>query len=510
MSKNNIGLNFDLKFEKIKDINPSFALAKVRICYNGRNRNCSIISKETIEAAIPSLFYCPVVGRYDSNADDFGSHDIRVTHDKDGNMEIVNATVPFGVVHGETQPYWETVTEADGTQREYLCCNIILWRRQHGYECLASKDSWHQSMEIAVDSYIIDNDGYCIIEKMTFEALCILGSQVEPCFESASVQIKSGDAVSSYRAQFSAMIQEIKESDEFKAMRFSFNSLPKEGVKNDLKFTEEVRDAILAEFGFTLDQIKFEITEDMDEAAFRAALEDMKPEKSPSATFASTYKQKREALSNALDRVVVRNGDGDVISEICYWVADFDDQFVYVERYHWEPDNSNEDYGRFKYTLTEGEDGLVATIDGEFELMIIQWLTVEENEKLQQSRNAFEKLQGEFEEYKKDYSVKNSEVDELRKFQKERLDADHKAAIDEVLEQFADLAESAEFKALTGEDKAYSFEKPEELAKECFAIRGKTVPVKFEKSNKKTSVKIPIIDSGESTKSRYGDLFAKY
>ena len=142
--------------------------------------------------------------------------------------------------------------------------------------------------------------------------------------------------------------------------------------------------------------------------------------------------------------------------------------------------------------------------------MILQWLTVEENEKLQQSRNAFEKLQNEFEEYKKDYSVKNSEVDELRRFQKERLDADHKAAIDEVLEQFADLAENAEFKALTDEDKAYGFEKPEDLTKECFAIRGKTVPVKFEKSNKKASIKIPVVDSGESTKSRYGDLFAKY
>ncbi len=86
MSKKNIGLNFDIKFEEIKDINPSFALAKVRICYTGRNRNYSAISRETIEAAIPSLFYCPVVGRYDPDADDFGSHDIRVTHDKDGNM----------------------------------------------------------------------------------------------------------------------------------------------------------------------------------------------------------------------------------------------------------------------------------------------------------------------------------------------------------------------------------------------------------------------------------------
>lgn len=510
MNKKNIGLNFELKFEEIKDINPSFAMAKVRICYAGRNRNYSDLPRETIEAAIPSLFYCPVVGRYDPDTDDFGSHDIRVTHDKDGNMEIVAATVPFGVVYGETQPYWETVTEADGTQREYLCCFVVLWKRQFGYERLAQQDTWHQSMEIAVDQYVVDKDGYCVIEKMNFEALCLLSDTIEPCFESASVQMKSGEAVSSYRAQFAAMIRELKETEEFKAMKFDFDSLNKEGVKNDLKFTEEVRDTILAEFGYTLDQLKFEITENMDEAAFRAALEGMKPAQSPAEIFDATYKQKMEALENALDPIIIRNTDGDVVSSTYYYVQDFSSEFVFVRRYSWSDSDSQEDYGRFKYTLTEGEDGLTATIDSEFELMILQWLTIEENEKLQQSRKAFEKLQGEFEEYKRDYSVKNSDVDELRKFQKERLDADHKAAIDEVLEQFADLTENAEFKALTEEDKAYKFEKPDELAKECFAIRGKAVPVKFEKSNKKTSVKIPVVDSGESTRSRYGDLFAKY
>lgn len=512
MSKQNIGVNFELKFEEIKDINPSFAMAKVAIAYAGHNRNKSFISKEVFEAALPSLFYCPVVGRYDPETDDFGSHDIRVTHDKDGNMEIVNATVPFGVVYGGTQPYWETVTEADGTQREYLYCDIILWKRQYGYERLAKDDTWHQSMEIAVDSYIVDNNGYCIIEKMIYEALTILGTTVEPCFESASVQMKSGEAVSSYRAQFAAMIQELKETEEFNTMKFDFDSLQKEGVKNDLKFTEEVRDTILAEFGYTLDQLKFEITEDMDEAAFRAALEGMKPAQSPVATFASTYQQKREAISNALDPVFVRNADGEVISETCYWLADFSDEFVYVERYQWQANgDTNNDYGRFKYTLTEGEDGLTATIDSEFELMIAQWLTVEENEKLQQSRNAFEKLQGEFEEYKKDYSVKNSDVDELRKFQEERLKADHVEVIDSVLAEFEDLAENPEFIEITKENNAYSYENPEDLKKECFVIRGKAVPVKFAKTSKKAGIRIPIGDNGgDVAKPRYGNLFERF
>ncbi|MPL95072.1 hypothetical protein SDC9_41235 [bioreactor metagenome] len=509
MNKKNIGVNFDLRFSEIKDINSSFALVKVAICYAGANRNRSKISREVIEAAIPSLFYCPLVGRYDPETDNFGSHDIRVIKDKDGNMEIVSATVPFGVVYGGTQPYWETVTEADGTQREYLYCEVILWKSQYGYKCLASKDKWAQSMEIGVDSYIIDSENYCVIEKMEFEALCILGD-AEPCFESASVQMNSGEAVSSYRQQFAMMIQEMKESEELKAMKFTFDNLKTEGGKDNLILTDEIRDSVLAEFELALEQLTFEITEDMDEAAFRVAIEEMKPAQSPVAVYESTYKQKREALENALDSVYVRNGDGEVIGATHYWVQDFDSSYAYVERYIWSADDSHEDNGRFKYSMSEADGVLTATIEGEFELMILQWLTVEENERLQQSRNAFEALSSEFEEYKKEYTVKDLDVEELRKFKKERLDADHKAVIDEVIEAFADIHENAEFIALTKDDKAYEFEKPEDLEKEFFAIRGKAVPVKFEKSNKKTSVKIPVRDDSEASKSRYGDLFERY
>ena len=77
---------------EISDINPSFALAKVAIAYAGRNRNYTSISKEVFEKAIPSLFNCPLVGRYDPELDDFGSHDIRIVQTDDGGFEIVATT----------------------------------------------------------------------------------------------------------------------------------------------------------------------------------------------------------------------------------------------------------------------------------------------------------------------------------------------------------------------------------------------------------------------------------
>lgn len=513
MTKHLIGVNFSLKFETIEDINPSFARARVAIAYAGRNRNKSNIKKEVFEEALPSLFYCPVVGRYDPDKDDFGGHDIRVVHNKDGELTLENATVPFGVVFADDGVTWETVTEEDGTQREYLYCNVILWKRQYGYERLASQDSWHQSMEIHVDRYVVDSEGYCDIEKMYFEALCILGNEVEPCFESASVQLASTTAVSSYRLQFSAMLEELRELPEFKDMKFDFGGDdPHKGGKNELIFSEEVRDQILAEFGLSLDALNFEITDEMTEEQFRAALEAMQTppasDPAPESTFSASYKQKLEALRNALDGNIVRDGEGNVVSETYYWVADFDETHVYVERSIWTADDYTSDYGRFQYSMAE--DGLTATITGEFEEMVMRWLTLEENAKLDQSRNAFEMLSNEYEEYKASHSTENSEVDALRQFQTERMTADHHGAIDAVLAEFEDLSENTEFMAMTANDNevAYGFNDPEALRKECFAIRGKmAAPAKFAKKPAAVRVGLP---SNDDVPSRYGNLFERF
>ena len=524
MTKQLIGVDFNLKFENVEDINPSFAKARVGIAYAGKNRNKSKINKEVFEDAIPSLFYCPVVGRYDPEKNDFGGHDIRVVRNQDGDMSIENATVPYGVVFADNNVCWETVVEADGTEREYLFCNVILWKRQYGYECLASQDTWHQSMEINVERYVVDADGYCDIEKMYFEALCILGNDVEPCFESASVQLATDAAVSNYRLQFSAMLNELRELPEFSEMKFDFGGVdPQEGGKNELNFTEEVRDQILAEFGLALDALNFEITEEMTEEEFRAALEAMQtppaaeefvtdePAENEVVSFSATYRQKFDALQNALEPIVKYDGVGKVVEEVYFWATDFDDTHVFVERATWNASGDYErDNGRFQYAFDEAE--MTASIVGEFELMIMRWLTVEENAKLEQSRNAFEALSGEYEAYKATHSVEDAEVEELKQFKQDRLDADHRIAVDAILAEFEDLGETEEFMALTAEENkaAYAYEDLDALRKECFAIRGmNNIPAKFTKQAKPGVVKIGLQDE-PVVQSRYGDLFSRY
>ena len=495
MSEHRINIDFDMKFDDISDLNPSFASARVAIAYPGRNRNYSDISKEVFEAALPSLANCPIVGRYDEEAQDFGGHDIRVKVDDDDNISIETATVPFGVVPETMDAAWVDVTEADGTVRPYLYCNAILWKRQPGYECLAAQGTWHQSMEISVNSYVIDKDGYCVIEDMTFEALTILGRSVEPCFESASVQLATPQAVSNYKAQFSMMMSELRH----------YRLLGSKG--GEIGLTDEKKNEILTKFGLTTEDIAFDV-EGMSEDEFTTKVSELAVDKQGTVeSFSATYRQKREAISNALEPVVTRDSAGKLLSEVYYYVEDFDDTHVFVERYTYTADDTETKYGRMSYTFDVASN--TATITGEFEEMVLQWLTLEENAELEQSRNAFELLQTEFEDYKKDHEHTNTEFNELHQFKVDTLAEYHKAMVDEVLEQFSCLFENDEFKALL--EHAYDFEDMDELRKECYAIKGK-LDMANPKFNKRPQsvVRVGVPDNAEPPADLYGGLFAVY
>lgn len=116
MQKKIIGLNYEINFEVIEDINPSFAKAKISIAYPGKNRNKSKISKEAFEKALPTIKNIPVVGRYLPEDENFSGHDIVITETKDGDCKVENATTPFGVIPESASQYWETKVDKQGNK----------------------------------------------------------------------------------------------------------------------------------------------------------------------------------------------------------------------------------------------------------------------------------------------------------------------------------------------------------------------------------------------------------
>ncbi|MDF2951038.1 MAG: hypothetical protein K0S18_621 [Anaerocolumna sp.] len=253
MKNKKIKVDFEMKFSDVVDLNKSFAKAKCLIAYTGRNRNYSDISKDVFLNALPSIKNIPIVARYDDEKDDFGGHDIRIVETENG-ISIANATVPFGVVPESANQWFEELILQNGEKKECLFTDVILWKRQYGYEHIVKAEKISQSMEINVSSYIVDSDGYYVVEKMEFEALTLLGENVEPCFENANLQLYSKDYLSEFKQQYSNMLQEFKLLNQSSTTEVEINNLSKGGTEMDdnkeiviEETTKEVAETIIEE-----------------------------------------------------------------------------------------------------------------------------------------------------------------------------------------------------------------------------------------------------------------------
>lgn len=126
-------LTYTSSISDICENNSSFDSAKIRVAYPGLNRNGSYISKDTFERCIKSIYNVPVVCNYNRDTDSLGGHDMELVKLDDG-IKLVNVTQPVGVVPESAEYSWETITEEDGTNNEYLCVDVLLWKRQEAYK----------------------------------------------------------------------------------------------------------------------------------------------------------------------------------------------------------------------------------------------------------------------------------------------------------------------------------------------------------------------------------------
>ena len=185
-------LSFNSMISDYEIVNPEFARVKVYVCYAGKNRNRSSISKEVLAEMSKTIYGIPVVAEYDKDNNCFKGHGGKLEISDNG-IDFVQTTVPYGFVDPKTPVFYEEVTELDGiTKHNYLCAYAYLWYKRYPEveNVLRNQDNKviGQSMEIAVDSYELDEEDYCVIKGGHFSALAMLG--VEPCFESAKVTSK--------------------------------------------------------------------------------------------------------------------------------------------------------------------------------------------------------------------------------------------------------------------------------------------------------------------------------
>ena len=213
------------EFINITPCNPFISQCEIKVMYVGENRNKSYITKEVATEMANTLPGCPIVGYYKEDKKDFADHGDRVVIDDEG-FHFQCMTRPYGFVAPDAKVWFQKFEDTDefGIKviREYLMTTGYLWTGQYP-ECQSVVDSGKpHSMEL--DEETLDgkwtknyNTGmdFFIINDAVFSKLCVLGDDVEPCFEGSSVTAPRVSAAFSkaddaFKKTLFSMMQELK------------------------------------------------------------------------------------------------------------------------------------------------------------------------------------------------------------------------------------------------------------------------------------------------------------
>lgn len=179
------------------DINPLMSKCEIKVFYLGENRNRSYITEEVATDMAKTLRGAPIVGYFRKEKEDFADHGNRVILDDEG-VKFECMTRPYGFVDPNAKVWFQTFEDTDefGNKvvRKYLMTTGYLWTGQYEECKVATEEGRPHSMELdekTLDGHWATNHNnemeYFIINDATFSKLCILGDDVEPCFEGSSV-----------------------------------------------------------------------------------------------------------------------------------------------------------------------------------------------------------------------------------------------------------------------------------------------------------------------------------
>ena len=202
----------------ITPINPLISKCQIKVCYVGDepNRNRSIITKDVARSMANSLPGSPIVGHWNEGKEDYEEHN-RIITLKNGEWVINDDTRPYGFVDLNAKVWFQKFLDDGVNEHEYLMTEGYLWTGQYP-ECeRILKKGNNQSMELDeknLDATWSKNDKgqpeFFIINEAIISKLCILGDDVEPCFEGSQITKVQFSFEEGFKEQLFSMMNEMK------------------------------------------------------------------------------------------------------------------------------------------------------------------------------------------------------------------------------------------------------------------------------------------------------------
>ena len=295
------------------DINPLMSKCEIKVLYIGENRNHSFITKDVATEMSKTLRGAPIVGYYKEENQDFRDHGDQIIIDEKG-IQFKCLTKPYGFVSPDAEVWFQKFEDTDdfGNKivREYLMTTGFLWTGQFEEAKLAIEQGRPHSMELDKDTL----DGYWsenvntkmelfIVNDAIFSKLCILGDDVEPCFEGSSVTAPNvstnfSKVDDNFKQTLFSMMQDLKfalEGGNMAKVDEEKKDKTNETVENKTdKTTEEVKDTETEKDNKDKDKKKNYTKEDKKEEDNPVPAEDKKPEEKKEETKTPAEDKKEE------------------------------------------------------------------------------------------------------------------------------------------------------------------------------------------------------------------------
>ena len=492
--------NIDMtaKFSNFEVINKDFTRCRCNVMYPGRNRNYSDITEDAVQKFIARKGYAnvPVVAHLmkDDEGNYYtGSHDRKIVIGNDG-IDLIDETVPYGVIPEDCNPSMDLITEKSGEQRKYFSVDVILWTHRYPIMEASYNDEiyFNQSMEVTYDSYEFDNDGYVVVHDFSMSALCLLNKRdssgtdgnnknQEPCFESSRVK-KFSINESKFKQNFELMLEKLK--------RYESNSTTtiQNNVTNNNAQTEGESNMDFSKITEILsksdDNCKYKLLNVTDSKVFALDLADYKPygfdyavtKNEENESIVIDFESKTEMSLSATDKITVEGFDEFSIKN--------------------EIDTVKEAYSKEKVEKKIKE--VTESVSAEFQ-------------------KGYDELKEAYDDLIQAYNIAQGKVDIYEKKEQEAQIEKHKNEINSLVDKYADkLGKYSAFLVYKANiEQKYSMT-TEQVEQDLILMAGKYLTSKENSMNKKFSYN-PIetgvanrTDNAATTTNRYGHLLDKY
>jgi len=487
-------------FAKEQDDMPGMLKLELKNCHIDTNRNGSHISKENMEKAMPTLKYRPILAYIHELPDgtkDFYAHNIQIEEDENGDAKVVYLEKQVGCFTAD-EPWLEYDEEMDKTY--VMAYAVIPEEYTEAADIVRRKNGTKVSTELVINELSYNaKEKYLDLIDFYFGGTTLLGSDddgneigegmlgargdiedfchKEPVFEHQDKLIETLEKLNNTLSSFNKSNNSEEGGDE------EMNDVENIVVEEELEASTEevvVEETETTEETHSEEETVVEETSTSEDGDVTVVVEEAEVEEADevieSENFEIRFELSHDDIRMALYELLSARSENGYYSS---WIVSvYDNKFIY------------EDYEEYKFfRQSYSKDGDNIALDGEPVEVFNEWLSKDEKDALDALKSSYNELK----EFKDNYDATV-------------LKAEKEAVLNSA--EYAEIADSDEFKTLVSEMDNYSVDEIKVKADLLFAASmKKKFSFEANKPEEKKFVGINFSAKPDKKKQAYAGLF---